>query len=123
MAGERQPNVVILEINPPLFRGCHLVGPIRNELAHRDCLIIAVARQADRECRRQCREAGIDIVLSMPVNPVVLQTLFWMESTRVNRLLPDAGRGLGARPERRHGSAGVDAAHPAADGAAVNGVT
>ncbi len=92
LARTRQPDVTMLDIDVPIPGWCQLAGPLRNELTRADCLIIAVTRQADDECRRQCLKAGVDVVLSMPLNPSVLETLLWMECTRVNRLLGDMRR-------------------------------
>jgi CheY-like chemotaxis protein len=93
LARARQPDVALLDIDVPVPGWCQLAGPLRNELSRADCLIIAFSRKADRECRRQCLRAGIDLVLSVPVIPSVLETLLWMECTRVNRLLSTAARG------------------------------
>ncbi len=108
MARESQPDVVVIEIDTAFVGRCHLARLLRDELARDDCLIIAVTGQADRESSRLCREAGIDVVLSMPVNPAVLETLLWMESTHLNRLCPDRGDGADQRPERLHGTGGVE---------------
>lgn len=93
LARARQPDVAMLDIDVPVPGWCQLAGPLRNELTRADSLIIAVSRQVDRECRRECLRAGIDVVLSVPVIPPVLETLLWMECTRVNRLLSTAAGG------------------------------
>ncbi len=92
LARAGQPDVVLLGVDTPLLGGCTLAGSIRCELAQQDCLIVAVAGQADRSGGQRCREAGIDVVLFTPVDQTVLETLLWMECTRVHRLLTTMGR-------------------------------
>lgn len=92
LARARQPDVTMLDLDVPIPGWCQLARPLRDELTRSDCLIIAVTRQPDRKCRQQCRDVGIDLVLSMPVVPSVLETLLWMECARVNELLSDMRR-------------------------------
>jgi CheY-like chemotaxis protein len=108
MARATQPDVVIVEVESPRFCRCRLAGRVRNELASTDGLIIAVTKQSNRECRRQCREAGIDVVLCIPVDSAVLETLLWMENTRLKRMRPDIAGGPGRRAERPHEHEWVD---------------
>lgn len=107
-ARESHPDVLVLEIDTPRFGRCHLAGHLRNELATADGLIIGMTRHADSECRRHCQESGVDVVLSMPVNPEVLETLLWMEGIRLNRMISDTGIGPGIRSERPHEHEWVD---------------
>ena len=108
IARECQPDVVLLEIDTPRCGRCHLAGRLRNELARADGLIIAVTKAADRECRRRCRQAGIDVVLCLPVESAVLETLLWMEGIRLNRMISDTGCGAGLRVQRPYEHAWVD---------------
>ena len=108
MARAIPPDVVIVEIDSPRFSRCRLAARLRNELASVDGLIIALTKSADRQCRQQCRDAGIDAVLCLPVDVAVLETLLWIESTRLNRRLPVLAGGPGRRPERLHGPGRVE---------------
>lgn len=108
MARAISPDVTIVEIESPRFCRCRLARRLRSELARPDSLIIAVTKQSDRECRRHCREGGIDVVLCLPVDSSVLETLLWMESTRLNRMLWDTAGGSGLRHERLHGPESVE---------------
>ena len=51
----------------------------------KECFIIAVTGGTDERGRRQCAEAGIDLVLIKPVDSSVVETLLMLECERVNR--------------------------------------
>lgn len=87
-----QPDVVLLDVESMPFGEWQTVQRMRGELARPGCLIVAFTRHAGREHRRQCREAGIDLVLVKPVDPAVMETLLLLECTRKNRLRTEAGR-------------------------------
>ncbi len=95
MAVDQNPDVVLLDIAMPLTDGCQVARQLRLDL-HKDCLIIAITGHADEQCRRQCNEAGIDLVLIKPVDPSVVETLLMLEYVRVNRSQSDNTAGLAA---------------------------
>lgn len=87
-----RPDVVLLDIESMPFDEWRTVQRICSELARPDCLIVALIRNAGREHRRQCREAGIDVVLVKPVELAVMETLLLLECTRKNRSRTEARR-------------------------------
>jgi len=86
LAAVTPPDVVLLDIELPVTNGYELARCLRRDLTTQDCLIIAITGRADHQRRQQCIEAGIDLVLLKPVNSAVVETLFLLECTRVNRL-------------------------------------
>jgi CheY-like chemotaxis protein len=85
VAAGQHPDVVILDIAMSLMDGCQVARQLRLDFVKKDCFIIAVTGNADEECRLQCREAGIDVVLIKPVQPAILETLLMLECARMNR--------------------------------------
>jgi CheY-like chemotaxis protein len=86
MAAAQHPDVVVLDIARPGMNRCQIARQLRLDFPKKDCFVIAIAGNADEECRQQCSEAGIDLVLVKPVQPAVLETLLMLESARLNRL-------------------------------------
>lgn len=84
-AADRPPDVVLLNLDLPFVGGRNLAGRLRLDALQTDCLIIAVADRADDERRRQCSEAGIDLLLVSPLDPSVLEVLLGLECVRMNR--------------------------------------
>lgn len=102
VAAAQHPDVVVLDIAMPGMDGCQVARQLRLDFPKKECFVIAVAGSADDECRHQCSEAGIDLVLIKPVQPSVLETLLMLECARVNRLETDSGLGTkGAYPLTR----------------------
>lgn len=89
LAATTPPDVVLLDIEIPVTNRYQLARCLRRDLASQDCLIVAITGRADHQRRRQCIEAGIDLVLLKPVDSVVVETLLLLECTRVNRLQAD----------------------------------
>jgi CheY-like chemotaxis protein len=79
------PDVVLLDLETPLMNGCLIATHLRSHYSSEDCLIIAFAEWVDDACRKPCVEAGIDLLLSKPVDQDVVQTLLMLECVRVNR--------------------------------------
>ena len=69
----------------PLMDGCQVAKHLRSDYVREDCLIIAFAEWVDDARRKLCVEAGIDLLLSKPVDPYVVETLLMLECVRVNR--------------------------------------
>lgn len=85
LAADELPDVVLLNLELPSMVGRRLARQLRLDSPQSDCLIIAFAEWADDECRRQCGEAGIDLLLDKPVDPSVLDVVLGLESVRINR--------------------------------------
>lgn len=83
-------DVVILKAAMPLMDGSQVARQLRLGLRGNDCLIIALAGPADDEIRTRCVEARIDLVLTLPVEPAVIETLLMLECALVNRSLKAA---------------------------------
>jgi CheY-like chemotaxis protein len=90
VAFDQRPNVVLLDLQMPNMDGRELAGKLRRDLTAGECLIIAITGDTDEPGRRQCHEAGIDLILIKPVDPSVIETLLLLESERVNRLVGPA---------------------------------
>ena len=90
VACEQRPNVVLLDVQMPNMDGRELARQLRLDRGSEECLIIAITGDTDEPGRRQCHEAGIDLVLIKPVDPAVIETLLLLESERVNHLFGPA---------------------------------
>jgi CheY-like chemotaxis protein len=86
VASAQDPDVVLLDLDLPLMDGCQVARQLRSNGPSKDCLIVAVAERADDARRKQCIDAGIDLLLIKPVDPEVVETLLLLECSRVNRL-------------------------------------
>jgi len=85
VAASLRPDVVLLDVQTPLMDGYQVAKHLRSDDLSQDCLIIAFAERARDACRRPCVEAGIDVLLSMPVDEEVVETLLMLECVRMNR--------------------------------------
>ena len=85
VAAAWRPDVVLLDMETPLMDGCQVAKHLRSDYLSEDCLIIAFAEWVDDARRKPCLEAGIDLLLSMPVDRDVVETLLMLECVRVNR--------------------------------------
>ena len=92
------PDVVLLDMETPLMDGCQVAKHLRSDYLSEDCLIIAFAEWVDDASRKPCLEAGIDLLLSKPVDRDVVETLLMLECVRVNRR-----RARGLTPPDVHG--------------------
>jgi CheY-like chemotaxis protein len=84
-AADQHPDVVLLEIAMPFRDGCQVARQLRLDFPGKECFLIAVTERVTDQRRRQCRAAGIDLVLIKPVDPSVVETLLMLEYARVNR--------------------------------------
>ena len=96
VAAIQHPDVVLLDIAMPHMDGRQVARQLRLDFSKHDCFIIALAGDGDEPTRRQCLEAGIDIVLIKPVEPFVIETLLMLECERINR--PQGDRPPELRP-------------------------
>ncbi len=85
VAAAWRPDVVLLDWDTPLLDPCQVAKHLRSRHLSHDCLIIAFANRTDEMLRKPCVEAGIDLLLSKPADPEVVETLLMLECIRVNR--------------------------------------
>ncbi len=85
LAAVQHPHVVLLKMEMPFMNGCQITRQLRRDFPGKKCLIVALTGHADAERREQCHEAGIDVLLSRPVVPSIVETLLMLESVLVNR--------------------------------------
>ena len=98
VAAAWHPDVVLLDLETPLMDGCQVAKHLRSDYLSEDCLIIAFAQCVDDARREPCHEAGIDLLLTKPVDRDVVETLLMLECVRVNRR-----RARGLAPSDVHG--------------------
>jgi len=89
VAAAQNPDVVLLNFAMPQMDGCQVARQLRLDFPKKVCFVIAVTGSADEDCRRQCSEASIDLVLIKPVQSSVLETMLMLECVRVNRSRTD----------------------------------
>lgn len=85
VAAIQHPHVVLLKMEMPFMNGCQVTRQLRGDFPRKKCLIVALTGHADANRRKQCREAGIDLLLTQPVDPSIVETLLMLESVLVNR--------------------------------------
>ena len=80
-----RPDLLLLDISMPIMDGCEMACLIRLDSRLDGCFIVAVTGYADDEQRTRCFEAGVDLFLVKPVDPVVLESLLDLEGNYVKR--------------------------------------
>jgi len=85
VAAAQNPDVLLLGMEMPFLDGCQVARHLRVDFPRKECFIIAITERADDTRRQHCIEAGIDLVLTKPVDPLVVETLLLLECERVNR--------------------------------------
>lgn len=70
-----RPHVVMLDLGMPRMNGYEACRQIRNQPGNRDTVIIAVTGWGQDEDRRRSEEAGFNLHLTKPVDPVALEAL------------------------------------------------
>ena len=88
LAAAQQPDVVLLGIGAADRQGFITAQHLREGIGLSKCFIIALASRSDGACRRQCLEAGIDLLLIKPVDAFVLETLLLLEGERLVGVRP-----------------------------------
>jgi CheY-like chemotaxis protein len=68
-----RPDVIFLDLAMPSMSGCEIVKRLRGEEGVKDAVMVAVTGYADQTHRQQAMEAGFDLYLVKPVDPVVLR--------------------------------------------------
>jgi CheY-like chemotaxis protein len=81
VARDRLPEVIFLDIGLPLLDGFEVARQLRSEPKTRQMRIIAVTGYGREEDRQRSRDVGIDLHLTKPVDPTVLQRLLLEEET------------------------------------------
>ena len=74
-ARERRPEVVFLDIGLPHLDGFEVAKRMRADPVMRKARIVAITGYGRDEDHRRSREVGIDLHLTKPVDPIVLQPL------------------------------------------------
>jgi len=83
VAAAYHPDLVLLDIAMPQMDGCELAQELRGDARLKDCFMIAVTGRGDDAHRQRCKEAGINLVLVKPVDPLILESLLTLESEYV----------------------------------------
>jgi CheY-like chemotaxis protein len=100
-ASARQPDVALLDIGLPGMSGYEVARTLRENEATRDTVLIAVTGWGQLEDRRRSREAGFDLHLVKPADPLELRALLASVAARPpvapSAVAPSVGAG-GAVP-------------------------
>ena len=72
LAGQRKPEIVVLDVGMPKLDGCEVARRIRAESWGRSAVLVALTGWGQEVDRRRSREAGFDLHLVKPVDPATL---------------------------------------------------
>jgi CheY-like chemotaxis protein len=72
LAGQRKPEIVVLDVGMPKLDGCEVARRIRAESWGRGAILVALTGWGQDVDRRRSREAGFDMHLVKPVDPATL---------------------------------------------------
>jgi signal transduction histidine kinase len=72
LAGQRRPEIVVLDVGMPKLDGCEVARRIRLEEWGRGAVLVALTGWGQDVDRRRSREAGFDMHLVKPVDPATL---------------------------------------------------
>ncbi len=72
LAGQRKPEIVVLDVGMPKLDGCEVARRIRAESWGRDAVLVALTGWGQEADRRRSREAGFDMHLVKPVDPATI---------------------------------------------------
>jgi signal transduction histidine kinase len=72
LAGQRRPEIVVLDVGMPKLDGCEVARRIRAESWGRDAVLVALTGWGQEVDRRRSREAGFDMHLVNPVDPATI---------------------------------------------------
>jgi CheY-like chemotaxis protein len=75
LAQDRQPDVVLLDIGLPGLDGYLLARGIGDHPAEKRPLLVAITGYTNEDDRRRSTDAGIDLHLAKPVDPMQLEAL------------------------------------------------
>jgi CheY-like chemotaxis protein len=82
MVATYRPHVLLLDIAMPVMNGYVLARQLRQRLPTRHALLVAITGYADRTHHLLGLEAGFDLYLAKPVEPLVLQQLMQLQKDR-----------------------------------------
>jgi signal transduction histidine kinase len=72
LAGQRRPEIVVLDVGMPKLDGCEVARRIRAESWGREAVLVALTGWGQEVDRRRSREAGFDMHLVKPVDPATI---------------------------------------------------
>jgi CheY-like chemotaxis protein/two-component sensor histidine kinase len=72
LAGQRRPEIVVLDVGMPKLDGCEVARRIRAESWGRDAVLVALTGWGQEVDLRRSREAGFDMHLVNPVDPATI---------------------------------------------------
>jgi signal transduction histidine kinase len=72
LAGQRHPEIVVLDVGMPKLDGCEVAKRIRAESWGRGAVLVALTGWGQEVDRRRSREAGFDMHLVKPVDPATI---------------------------------------------------
>jgi CheY-like chemotaxis protein len=72
LAGQKKPEIVVLDVGMPKLDGCEVARRIRAEDWGRGAILVALTGWGQEVDRRRSREAGFDMHLVKPVDPATL---------------------------------------------------
>jgi signal transduction histidine kinase len=72
LAGQRKPEIVVLDVGMPKLDGCEVARRIRAESWGRDAVLVALTGWGQDADRKRSREAGFDMHLVKPVDPATI---------------------------------------------------
>jgi signal transduction histidine kinase len=72
LAGQRRPEIVVLDVGMPKLDGCEVARRIRAESWGRGAVLVALTGWGQDVDRRRSREAGFDVHLVKPVDPATI---------------------------------------------------
>ena len=78
-----RPDFVLLDIGMPIMDGCSLARQMRLDPRLRGCCIVAITGYGGAEQRRRAYDAGINLFLVKPVDPLMLEKLLNLESMNI----------------------------------------
>jgi two-component system, OmpR family, response regulator len=84
-----KPDVVLLDLGLPLMSGFDVARKLSGPRPCRTPLLIAVTGWGREEDRRNAREAGIDLHLLKPVDPVALQCILGRFQALISATQPE----------------------------------
>jgi len=72
LAGQRKPEIVVLDVGMPKLDGCEVARRIRAESWGRNAVLVALTGWGQDADRKRSREAGFDMHLVKPVDPATI---------------------------------------------------
>jgi signal transduction histidine kinase len=72
LAGQRRPEIVVLDVGMPKLDGCEVARRIRAEAWGRSAVLVALTGWGQDADRKRSREAGFDLHLVKPVDPATI---------------------------------------------------